>query len=136
MSVDICTNTSLILATHKFIHKRNLSHTKFQAVIILSHFIFGSRFCILHMKGMSENTSKDVIAKRSNVTGVFRHYSTWTAAEEKATIKDCGLSSSKFTDNATRNAILLHLEKKLHCQPIQNRFRTIVKRISGDCIAL
>ena len=60
---------------------------------------------------MSGNTSKNLIASRSNGTGVFRHYSTWTAAEQKAAIKDCGLSPSKFGNKALRNEIISYLEK-------------------------
>ena len=65
------------------------------------------------MKDMPGDTSRNLITTRSNGTGIFRHYSTWTAAEQKAAIKACGLSPSKFGNKAQRNAVLFHLEKTL-----------------------
>ena len=65
----------------------------------------------LALKDMSERTSRTIIQRRMQGTGVYRHYSEWTAKEQRATIQACGLASSKYTNKVKRNEILSHLVK-------------------------
>ena len=60
---------------------------------------------------MSERTSRTIIQRRMQGTGVYRHYSEWTAKDQRTTIQACGLASSKYTNKVKRNEILSHLVK-------------------------
>ena len=111
--MEFGSNTSLILNRHEFYSQFQVAKIKFQAALTIAHFKWDSPFLLSPMKDMSGDTSRNLITTRSNGTGVFRHYSTWTAAEQKAAIKACGLSPSKFGNKAQRNAVLFHLEKTL-----------------------
>ena len=74
-----------------------------------SRCIYCTRFHIVSPQDMSEETSRSIIAQRMQATGVYRHFSTWSAKEQKAAIKDCGLASSKYGNKVKRNEILPHL---------------------------
>ena len=59
--------------------------------------------------GEQMTTSSALIADWSDPTRGNEHYTKWRAKKKKKAITQCGLSASKYTNNAGRNEILGHL---------------------------